>query len=118
SQQQAEAIGVEVAVLEVLQPHDHIIGLRDKFESLTSVHLILDPVSRLSLHDRMRQHGPIPQHHAAPLCLALLHALHHCHSQGVAHRNLTPHAVVFPADDSPLGDARLSGFECAAFVTP
>ncbi|CAI5479511.1 unnamed protein product [Closterium sp. Yama58-4] len=118
SQQQAEAIGVEVAVLEVLQPHAHIIGLKDKFESLTSVHLILDPVSRLSLHDRMRQHGPIPQHHAAPLCLALLHALHHCHSQGVAHRNLTPHAVVFPSDDSPLGDARLSGFECAAFVTP
>ncbi|CAI5513159.1 unnamed protein product [Closterium sp. Naga37s-1] len=118
SQQQAEAIGVEVAVMEVLQPHAHIIALRDKFESLTSVHLILDPVSRLSLHDRMRQHGPIPQHHAAPLCLALLHALHHCHSQGVAHRNLTPHAVVFPSDDSPLGDARLSGFECAAFVTP
>ncbi|CAI5981740.1 unnamed protein product [Closterium sp. NIES-65] len=118
SQQQAEAIGVEVAVMEVLQPHAHIVGLRDKFESLTSVHLILDPMARLSLHDRMRQHGPIPQHHAAPLCLALLHALHHCHSQGVAHRNLTPHAVVFPTDDSPLGDARLSGFEWAAFVTP
>ena len=40
------------------------------------------------------------------LLAAVLQALAHCHRNGVAHRCVSPEAVVFPANDSCLGDAK------------
>jgi serine/threonine protein kinase len=76
--------------------------------------IVMEYVPSRSLHDAVRQDGPLPHGEAARIGLQVLSALRAAHRVGVLHRDVKPHNVLLAQDGRVvLTDFGLATFEGA-----
>ncbi|CAI5473887.1 unnamed protein product [Closterium sp. Yama58-4] len=113
----AEAVGMEVAVMEMLNGHPHIIRMRDAFEDSRDVHIVMEMCTGGDLHDRVKTHGPYSEEGAARVLKGLVEALLCCHGKGVMHRDVKPENVLI-CDTQDDTRVKLIDFGVATFIEP
>ena len=75
----------EVASLQQVQPHPHLIGLHEVFESETHVHIVTELISGGELYDRVATRTwNISESEIAGLMKNIVEAIAHCHDRGVS----------------------------------
>ncbi len=122
---QDELLGVEVALKEVtlgddltegdrtdritramrearsaarLRSNPHVVTVHDAVEHGGLPWIVMELVASVSLHDAVRDRGPLPAPEVAHIGLAVLDALAAAHALGVRHRDVKPSNILL-ADD-------------------
>ncbi|MGF7236524.1 MAG: serine/threonine-protein kinase, partial [Frankia sp.] len=126
---QDELLGVEVALKEVtlgaglteedrtdritramrearsaarLRSNPHVVTVHDAVEHDGLPWIVMEFVASVSLHDAVRDHGPLPHVDVAKIGLAMLDALKSAHSLGVLHRDVKPSNILLAEDGRVL----------------
>lgn len=89
--------------------HPHVIKIFDHFTSDTMLYIILEYCPGGSLKDMIDKEGYIRPPVVFDLCRQILEALHFCHMNGVAHRDVKPSNILI----DKYGRAKLADFGLA-----
>lgn len=92
--------------------HPNVVQIYDVLQSDTSPWIVMEYVRSRSLHQVIKEDGPVPPERAAQIGLAVLAALVAAHRVGVLHRDVKPHNVLIAEN----GRIVLSDFGLAQFV--
>jgi len=93
-----EALRREVAVAGKLH-HKNIVQLLDVVRDDQSIHLVMELASGGELFERVAERGRLPECEAASYAWQILHAVAHCHSVSVCHRDLKLENVLLTTAD-------------------
>ncbi|GJP38797.1 hypothetical protein CLOM_g23207 [Closterium sp. NIES-68] len=117
SEDDAEDITNEVAALETVRGHPHIVQLMETIEDEEAIHLILDLCEGGTLQQIVRKEGPLSERRAAAVCRGVAQALEWCHGCGVMHRDVKPDNILLVRreDDTYV---KLTDFGIALFFEP
>ncbi|MDR6173256.1 tRNA A-37 threonylcarbamoyl transferase component Bud32 [Nocardioides zeae] len=106
--------------IELGRQHPHIVNLLDVGTTGAGrPFLVMDFVEAGTVHDRLRQQGPLPVHEILEIGYVLADALAFAHERGVLHRDVKPQNVLVLPTTWVLADfgiARLAGSEHTASV--
>ena len=106
----------EIQVLKLLGSHSTIVVLKDviDIESKSKAHLVLDYMHCGSVQDVLDRApaGRLGQVQARRYFGDLIHALQHCHSMGVVHKDVKPENMMIDRK----GSVHLSDFGCAELL--
>ncbi|KAK7337956.1 hypothetical protein VNO77_18550 [Canavalia gladiata] len=95
---------MESKVMTFLSPHPNILQIFDAFEDADFSSIVIELCQPFTLFDRIAD-GPLPEPHAASLIKQLLEAVAHCHTLGIAHRDIKPDNLLFDsANNLKLSD--------------
>ncbi|CAI5471113.1 unnamed protein product [Closterium sp. Yama58-4] len=92
--QDAADIRHEVAVMEALKGHPHVVKIEDTCEDEEAVHIVMELCSGGDLFDRVKDEGRLKERTAAIACRQLVQALMWCHVSGVVHRDVKPENIL------------------------
>ncbi|CAB3359031.1 calcium/calmodulin-dependent protein kinase type IV-like [Cloeon dipterum] len=92
------AAQAEIGVLFKLR-HPNIIGLREVFETITEIQLVLELVTGGELFERIVERGHYSELDAASALRQILDALQYLHANGVVHRDIKPENLLYETDD-------------------
>src|SRR3954449_4345286 len=85
--------------------HPNIVIIHDIAEQNGVNYIVMELLNGCSLHEVIRQDGPLPLERAAHLLRQLADALDFAHQRGVVHRDVKPgNAIVSAADHLTLVD--------------
>jgi serine/threonine-protein kinase len=85
--------------------HPNIVMIHDIAEERGVNYIVMELLDGRSLHDVIRQDGPLPLDRALGLLRQLADALDFAHARGVVHRDIKPgNAIVSPGDHLTLVD--------------
>mmetsp|Transcript_5136 Transcript_5136/g.12806 ORF Transcript_5136/g.12806 Transcript_5136/m.12806 type:complete len:680 (-) Transcript_5136:335-2374(-) len=90
--------------------HPHIVKVFDSFVQDGEFHMVMELVPGGELFERVIQMGMLGESEAATNLGQLLLAVHHCHSKGVAHRDIKLENILLQAS----GQLKLIDFGLAA----
>ncbi|XP_078422338.1 calcium/calmodulin-dependent protein kinase type IV isoform X2 [Cetorhinus maximus] len=96
-------VRTEIGVLLRLS-HPNIIRLKEIFETLTEINLVLELVTGGELFDRIVEKGYYSEKDAADAVKQILEAVAYLHENGIVHRDLKPENLLYA---SPTPDALL-----------
>ncbi|XP_043566484.1 calcium/calmodulin-dependent protein kinase type IV isoform X4 [Chiloscyllium plagiosum] len=96
-------VRTEIGVLLRLS-HPNIIRLKEIFETLTEINLVLELVTGGELFDRIVEKGYYSEKDAASAVKQVLEAVAYLHENGIVHRDLKPENLLYA---SPTPDALL-----------
>ncbi|XP_041042282.1 calcium/calmodulin-dependent protein kinase type IV [Carcharodon carcharias] len=96
-------VRTEIGVLLRLS-HPNIIRLKEIFETLTEINLVLELVTGGELFDRIVEKGYYSENDAAGAVKQILEAVAYLHENGIVHRDLKPENLLYA---SPTPDALL-----------
>jgi serine/threonine protein kinase len=82
----------EIAVMKLLR-HQHVLSLRDVYETSDYLFLISEYIEGGELFDYLYEHGALPLPLAKKLFSQLVEALDYCHSHLICHRDLKPESM-------------------------
>ncbi|WP_447643114.1 serine/threonine-protein kinase [Nocardioides zeae] len=106
--------------IELGRQHPNIVNLLDVGTTGAGrPYLVMDFVEAGTVHDRLRQQGPLPVHEILEIGHVLADALAFAHERGVLHRDVKPQNVLVLPTTWVLADfgiARLAGSEHTASV--
>ena len=89
--------------------HPNVVGIYDIADDDGRPWIIMELLPYRSLHEVLRQDGPLPPAHAAELGLGILAALRAAHAKGIVHRDVKPGNIII----APGGRAVLTDFGIA-----
>jgi hypothetical protein len=93
--------------------HPHVVRVYDVVRAPERSWIVMEFVEGRTLHDVIRDDGPLSHREAARIGAAVLSALRTAHAAGVLHRDVKPHNVLVGADGrvvlTDFGLARLTG---------
>jgi tetratricopeptide (TPR) repeat protein len=93
----------EGEVVARLDTHPHIVGVHAAGELPDGKpYLLFDYVHGESLHELLRQRGPLPEVRVVSLGIQLADALTHAHARGVLHRDVKPENVLLDEEGRAL----------------
>lgn len=92
--------------------HPHLVGVFDVIWRPDRSWIVLEYVPSRSLHQVVRDNGPLKHREAAKIGLGVLRALRAAHGAGVLHRDVKPQNVLIAED----GRVVLSDFGVATFA--
>jgi len=92
--------------------HPHLVGVFDVIWRPDRSWIVMEYVPSRSLHQVVRDHGPLKHREAAKIGLGVLRALRAAHGAGVLHRDVKPQNVLIAED----GRVVLSDFGVATFA--
>eukprot|EP00584_Thalassiosira_punctigera_P000727 CAMPEP_0172532210 /NCGR_PEP_ID=MMETSP1067-20121228/5345_1 /TAXON_ID=265564 ORGANISM="Thalassiosira punctigera, Strain Tpunct2005C2" /NCGR_SAMPLE_ID=MMETSP1067 /ASSEMBLY_ACC=CAM_ASM_000444 /LENGTH=338 /DNA_ID=CAMNT_0013316695 /DNA_START=191 /DNA_END=1207 /DNA_ORIENTATION=- len=96
SQYPSHLLQREVSSLRQVQPHPHLIGLHEVYESKTHVHIITELAIGGELYSRVATgKWGISESETAVLMKNIVEAIAHCHDRGVVHRDLKASNFLF-----------------------
>ncbi|CAI5534558.1 unnamed protein product [Closterium sp. Naga37s-1] len=109
--QDAADIRHEVAVMEALKGHPHVVKIEDTCEDEEAVHIVMELCSGGDLFDRVKDEGRLQERTAAIACRQVVQALMWCHVSGVVHRDVKPENILLKGrkDGGSDGDAQNKG---------
>ncbi|CAI7759859.1 unnamed protein product [Closterium sp. NIES-53] len=109
--QDAADIRHEVAVMEALKGHPHVVKIEDTCEDEEAVHIVMELCSGGDLFDRVKDEGRLQERTAAIACRQVVQALMWCHVSGVVHRDVKPENILLKGqkDGASGGDTQSKG---------
>lgn len=113
----AELLRSEVAALESLSHHPHVVRLAAVYEDETDVHMILDYCSGGDLFERVKQVKQLSEGDAADVCARLAKVVRSCQRRGLIHRDLKLENILLATSASNT-DIRVADFGVATYVKP
>lgn len=93
-----EMIQTEIDILRRVR-HPYIIGMKEMFETPTTIYLIMELVTGGELFDKIVERGAYSEKDASKLVKEILDALSYLHKNGVVHRDLKPENLLYASDD-------------------
>lgn len=99
----AERFPREIAIVARLA-HPHIVPLYDSGAEDGIAWFVMPYIEGQSLHDRLRQTGPLPRAQAVRIAIEAADALAYAHSQSIVHRDIKPHNLLLEADHVVIAD--------------
>ena len=103
----------EVAALQRIGSHPHIISLYDYMEDDDYTYVVLEYCANGSLHEYLLENGPVSERQAGKWFAQLVGAVKHCHARGVVSRDIKNANVLI----NSRGDVVLCDFGLAALVS-
>ncbi|CAI5502093.1 unnamed protein product, partial [Closterium sp. Naga37s-1] len=102
SEDDAEDVMNEVAALETVRGHPHIVQLVETIEDEQAIYLILNLCEGGTLQQAVRNEGPLTERREAAVCQGVAAALQWCHGSGVMHGDVEPNSILLVrrGDDS------------------
>lgn len=82
-----------------LNPHPHIVQVRDSFNEETLPCLVMDFIPGKSLYDLVQSGGKLAEFQAIAYIRQVGSALMVCHQAGIIHRDVHPHNIIVRADN-------------------
>lgn len=92
----------EATTLGKIGSHPQIPALMDYFEERSEFYLVQEFVKGLTLHQEIRQDGPVTEQGAKQVLSELLPMLDYIHGQKVIHRDIKPANIIRRAQDRKL----------------
>jgi serine/threonine protein kinase len=84
--------------------HPNIVTAYDAAQAKGVYYLVMEYVAGPSLHDLVKEQGPLPVSLACELIRQAAEALQHAHEKGVVHRDIKPaNLLIVPPATSPAG---------------
>ncbi|CAI7898243.1 unnamed protein product, partial [Closterium sp. NIES-53] len=119
----AEDVQNEVAALEALRGHRHIVQLIETVEEPETVYLVMELCQGGTLQQAVREHGPFNEPQAATVVGAAAEALLQCHSNGIIHRDVKPDNILLGerldvSGGGVPGDVKICDFGISTFFQP
>ena len=105
----------EVAVLQAVGQHKHIVCLRDTFDTEDAWALVLELVSGGEVFDRVVETGHFSERDAAAIVRQVASALMHIHRRGIVHRDLKPENLLLVSGEHDA-DVKLCDFGLSVFT--
>lgn len=99
----------EARMLAALEDNKSVVRVRSFFEFNGTAYLIMEYLDGKSLHQIVKQNGPIPANKLFAVVKPFLKDLHNMHQAGVIHRDIGPDNVMWMPD----GGLKLMDFGCA-----
>jgi serine/threonine protein kinase len=81
--------------------HPNLVAVQDVGVEGDRAFIVMEMVEGGSLHDRVREHGPLSARLACELVAAVLSALDEAHRAGIVHRDVKPHNILLGRDGTP-----------------
>mmetsp|Transcript_84064 Transcript_84064/g.238230 ORF Transcript_84064/g.238230 Transcript_84064/m.238230 type:complete len:1241 (+) Transcript_84064:538-4260(+) len=88
----------------------HVVRFRSVFETLDELVIEMELMEATDLFDRLSVSGPLDEATAASVARDLVHAIAHCQSVGIAHRDIKLSNITFDVATDPLGKVALPAF--------
>jgi serine/threonine protein kinase len=95
-----EVLHREVKLHQTLK-HDHIIRLREVFETEGHIYIIMEMVDGGELFDLVAERGFLEEDDAALIINQLVRAVAYMHANGIVHRDLKPENVLCTRSEAP-----------------
>ncbi len=93
--------------------HPHIVRALDAEQAGELRLLVMEYVQGASLHDVLKQKGPLPLPHACHYIRQAALGLQHAHEQGMVHRDIKPHNLIL----TPRGQVKILDFGLARLAS-
>ncbi|XP_010543629.1 PREDICTED: calcium-dependent protein kinase 1-like [Tarenaya hassleriana] len=90
-----EDVRREIQIMHHLAGHPNVISIKEAYEDVVAVHLVMELCSGGELFDRIIQRGHYTERKAAELTRTIVGVVEACHSLGVMHRDLKPENFLF-----------------------
>lgn len=94
----AQCLSTEPKILKLLGSHPNVVNLHDLYEDDDHLHMVLDLCDAPDLYRRVTLRV-FSESEAASVMTQLMHAVAHCHSLGVAHRDIKPDNILFDGQE-------------------
>ncbi|KAJ0034250.1 hypothetical protein Pint_24702 [Pistacia integerrima] len=100
----------EVAAMRRLQHHPNVLKIHEVMATKTKIYLVMEYASGGELFNKVLRRGRLTESAARRYFQQLVSALHFCHQNGVAHRDMKPQNLLLDQN----GDLKVSDFGLSA----
>ncbi|XP_073136163.1 phosphoenolpyruvate carboxylase kinase 1-like [Henckelia pumila] len=101
----------EAKLMSLVSDHQNVLGISDVYEDDEFVHLVLDYCGSADLYQRITARPVFTELEAHRVMVPLMEAIFHCHSRGVAHRDIKPDNILF----NSYNELKLADFGSAEY---
>lgn len=105
----------ELSALQMLGPHENVIGFRESCQDYEHFYLVMDFYNGGELYDVVEKNGALPEDAAKKYFQQVVRGLMHLHKAGVAHRDVSLENVLC---DKETGKCVLIDFGMCIRFTP
>ena len=112
SQKNLKNLISEIQVLSKLD-HPNIVKYYETYDDDKNFHLIMELCEGGELFDRIAKNKRLSEKAAAEILFKLTHAISHCHSRGIVHRDMKAENVLFESKSNDKNDVKLIDFGLA-----
>ncbi|KZV43575.1 phosphoenolpyruvate carboxylase kinase 1-like [Dorcoceras hygrometricum] len=88
-------ISNEAKLMSLVSDHTNVLGIFDVYEDDEFLHMVLEYCGSADLYQRITSLPVFSELEAHRVMLQLMEAISHCHSRGVAHRDIKPDNIFF-----------------------
>lgn len=107
----------EVAILNLVGGHKHVVSLKSTHEDPAAVHLVMELCEGGELFDQIVNSGHLTEKQAAQVFRQMVEVMKHTHELGVMHRDLKPENFLLTSKKSD-GYLKLADFGLSTFFKP
>ncbi|BFZ10537.1 hypothetical protein BsWGS_13576 [Bradybaena similaris] len=103
----------EIQIMSSLR-HQHIVNVREVFEKKDKIVLVMDYAPGGELYDYLNKMGRLTEEEARRIFRQIVSAVHHCHENGVVHRDLKLENIILDND----GNVKIADFGLSNYFQP
>ncbi|XP_073282665.1 phosphoenolpyruvate carboxylase kinase 2-like [Primulina huaijiensis] len=89
----------EAKFTSLVSDHQNVLGIFDVYEDDEFLHLVVEYCGSTDLYQRITARPHFTELEAHRVMVPLMEAISHCHSRGVAHRDIKPDNILFNSDN-------------------
>ncbi|CAN6551728.1 unnamed protein product [Malus baccata var. baccata] len=100
----------EISAMRRLQQHPNVLKIHEVLATKSKIYLVVELATGGELFAKLSRHGKLPESLARRYFQQLVSALHFCHQNGVAHRDMKPQNLLLDKN----GNLKVSDFGLSA----
>lgn len=117
AKEDVEDVRREIQIMHHLSGHKNVVSIKDVYEDVQAVHIVMELLAGGELFDRIQGKGHYTEPEAAGLIRIVVSIVAMCHSLGVIHRDLKPENFLLLDKDDDLSIKAID-FGLSAFFKP
>ncbi|KAL3506131.1 hypothetical protein ACH5RR_031513 [Cinchona calisaya] len=102
----------EAKVMQMLSPNPHVLRIFDVYEDEDFLHIVVELCNGSDLFQRVAARRVFSEPEAILVMRPLMEAIAHCHSLGIAHRDIKPDNILF----NDRNELKLADFGSSEFI--